>query len=322
MTALLTDPRFLNPEKAREWLETQRWRHGRVCPHCGDTDRANLVSLKGRAHRQGLYQCKSCREQFTVTVGTVMERSKIPLNKWVAAMHLMCAGKKGTSAHQLHRMLGITYQSAWFLAHRIREAMRADGLIPMGGGGRIVEADETYFGKVHKSKRRTTRTSGKPFTKSGKSGPSNKRAILALVERGGSVRSFHIERATRETITGIVRENVERESRLHTDESRLYSNADGHFVGHERVRHTAGEYARGYVHTNTIEGYFSIFKRGMKGVYQHCAERHLHRYLSEFDYRYNHRIARGVDDEARTSKLVRQAEGKRLTYRAARNANG
>jgi hypothetical protein len=247
---------------------------------------------------------------------TVMERSHIALHKWLLAFALMTASKKGISAHQLHRTLGITYRSAWFMAHRVREAMRAGGigsLPPMGGEGKIVEADETYHGRIDKPKTKTTR--GAPYLKSGKA--ANKRAIIALVERGGSVRSFHVAVADKETVSKIVTDNVSRETRLHTDESRLYLGADAHFASHETVKHSAYEYARGDVHTNSAEGFFSIFKRGMRGVYQHCKEKHLHRYLSEYDFRYNYRVALGFNDGDRAALAVKNAAGKRLTYRQA-----
>lgn len=248
-----------------------------------------------------------------MTVGTVFERSKIPLNKWMLAVHLMCASKKGMSAHQLHRMLGVTYKTAWFMAHRIREAMRDDARGPMGGEGQIVEADETYFGKTEYQPKLNTR--GQPFTKKGKGGPSGKRAVVALVERGGRVRSFHVDKANAESVREIVVTNIRRESRLHTDESRLYTVVGTEFARHDTVRHSAKEYARGDVHTNTIEGVFSIFKRGMKGIYQHCAEKHLHRYLAEFDFRYNNRVKLGINDTMRAENALKGISGKRLTYR-------
>lgn len=311
----LTDPVFQDADKARAFMERERWPHGPTCPHCGNADKAKVTALQGKAHRPGLYQCKECNEQFTVTVGTVYERSKIPLNKWLAAIFLLNSGKKGTSAHQIHRMLGVTYKTAWFMCHRIRESMREEGLEPLGGAGKIVEADETYFGNVPEAKRLTKTTSGRPFTKSGKPGPANKRAIISLVERGGRVRSFHPAVADASAVVGIVTENIHKESRLHTDESRLYTVVGGQFAKHETVRHTAKEYARGDVTTNSVEGYFSIFKRGMKGVYQHCGEKHLHRYLAEFDFRYNHRTALGFTDGERAALAIRNASGKRLTYR-------
>lgn len=313
MSAALDNPIFTDADKAREHLEAQRWPNGAICPHCGNADPAKITGLKGKAHRPGLYQCAECREQFTVTVGTVFERSKIPLNKWMLAVHLMCASKKGMSAHQLHRMLGVTYKTAWFMAHRIREAMRDDARGPMGGEGQIVEADETYFGKTEYQPKLNTR--GQPFTKKGKGGPSGKRAVVALVERGGRVRSFHVDKANAESVREIVVTNIRRESRLHTDESRLYTVVGTEFARHDTVRHSAKEYARGDVHTNTIEGVFSIFKRGMKGIYQHCAEKHLHRYLAEFDFRYNNRVKLGINDTMRAENALKGISGKRLTYR-------
>jgi len=312
MTDLLKNPIFNDETAAREWLEARVWPEGPTCPHCGNADKAKIKALQGKAHRPGLYQCAECREQFTVTVKTVFERSKIPLTKWLAALFLMTASKKGVSAHQVHRMLGVSYKSTWFMMHRLREAMRSGGLEPMGGKGVIVEADETYFGKadtMHVSKQRR----GRPYTKRGK--PFNNRPILALVERGGPVRSFHIAVANQESVCQIVRENVKQESELHTDESLLYAPRLTRIRDHKRVKHTAGEYVRGNVTTNTIESYFSLFKRGMRGVYQHCSEKHLHRYLAEFDFRYNNRIALGVDDVARAATLAEGISGKRLTYR-------
>jgi transposase-like protein len=245
-----------------------------------------------------------------------MERSKIPLHKWMMGFYLMCASKKGISAHQLHRSLGITYQSAWFMCHRIREAMKDGGIVPMGGGpGSVVEADETYFGPIEEEKRRSKTTTGRAFTKRGRSGPSNKRAIVSLVERGGTVRSFHVGVADKPTVMKIIRENISEKARLHTDESSLYSGADRMFASHETIKHSVKEYARGDVNTNSVEGFYSIFKRGMKGVYQHCAEKHLHRYLAEFDFRYNHRTKLGIGDIDRTFAALRGAEGKRLMYR-------
>lgn len=311
----LSEPRFTDPDAAREWLEARRWSHGKTCPHCGNADQSAITGLKGKAHRPGVYQCNACREQFTVTVGTVMERSKIPLHKWVLATHLMAASKKGISAHQLHRMLGLTYKTAWFMAHRLRAAMApgADAG-PIGGEGKTVEADETYFGKTQESKP-SPRRKGLPYTKGGKSGPSNKLAIVSLVERGGSVRSFHPAVATKPVVTAIVKANIARESTFYTDESGLYRGLSAHFAEHSTVKHSVGEYVRGNVHSNTIEGYFSIFKRGMKGIYQHCGEKHLHRYLAEFDFRYNNRVKLGCSDYERSCRLVEGMEGKRLTYR-------
>ena len=263
-----------------------------------------------------MYRCaeKECRKDFTVTMKTVMERSKIALHKWLQAFHLMCSSKKGVSAHQLHRTLDLTYEAAWFMAHRIREAMRAGGLASLGGGGGIVEADETYYGDID---RPVLRANSRAV-----SGP-NRRAtsapIIALVERGGNVRTFHAPVADKVSVTKIVRENIARETRLHTDESRLYTGSAKHFDAHKSVKHSIEEYVRyedgEAIHTNSAEGYFSIFKRGMRGVYQHCKEKHLHRYLAEYDFRYNHRIALGFNDGERAALAVKNAAGKRLTYR-------
>ena len=315
MSADLQNPIFTDETKAREALEAMRWPDGPTCPHCGSVE--GIAKAQGKAARPGLYYCAACNDQFTATVGTVMERSKIPLTKWWLAMHLIGTSKKGISAHQIHRMLGITYKSAWFLCHRIREAMRDDndpGFDPLGGKGKVVEADETYFGPVDERKPSKQRK-GRPYTKGGRSGPAGKRAVVALVERGGRVRSFHPATADGDSVTAIVLDNIRRESRLHTDESRLYMFPGAEFKAHETVTHSHKEYVRGDVHTNTIEGVFSIFKRGMKGIYQHCSEKHLHRYLAEFDFRYNNRTALGVDDVTRVAKIAKGIEGKRLTYR-------
>jgi transposase-like protein len=302
-------PHFRDDQAARAYLESVLWPEGPVCPHCGVINHAYATK------RPGVFRCaeSKCRKDFTVTMRTVMERSKIPLHKWLQAFHMMCASKKGVSAHQIHRTLGIGYEAAWFMCHRIREAMRDGGLSPLGGEGQIVEADETYFGKVDKANRRTKTTSGRPFTKSGRA--SNNRPIVSLVERGGNVRSFHVAVADAENVAAIVNENILRETRLHTDESRLYTKVGANFAKHETVNHSAKEYARGDVTTNSVEGYFSIFKRGMRGVYQHCGEKHLHRYLAEYDFRFNHRVKLGFNDGDRATLAVKGAAGKRLTYR-------
>jgi transposase-like protein len=301
---------FRDDDAARKFLETILWPDGPICPHCGTINRAY------KTKRPGVYRCasKECRKDFTVTMKTVMERSHIALHKWLQAFHLMTASKKGISAHQLHRMLNIAYQSAWFMCHRIRECMRAGGLAPLGGEGKIVEADETYYGKTE-TPRVSPQRRGRPYYPRGSRGPKDKRPILALVERGGSVRTFHVPVADQATVEKIVAENIAHESRLHTDESRLYFRASDLFATHETVKHSAGEYARDDVHTNSAEGYFSIFKRGMRGIYQHCAEKHLHRYLAEYDFRYNHRVRLGFNDGERATLAVKGAAGKRLTYR-------
>lgn len=312
----LDSPIFTDPEKAREHLEAQRWPNGPVCPHCGNVDRERITSMKGKAHRPGLYNCMECRKQFSVTVGTVFERSKIALHKWLLATFLIASSKKGMSAHQLHRMLGVTYKTAWFMAHRIREAMKEDVSShgPIGGEGKTVEADETYFGK-RETPRVSPQRKGRPYTKGGKSGGAHKMVIVGLVERGGKARTFHVEGATKAIVREVLFRNIPRSTVLYTDESKLYPDTGKEFAGHETVKHSAGEYARGPVNTNSIEGYFSIFKRGMKGVYQHCAEKHLHRYLTEFDFRYNRRAALKISDTERTAQLLAAIGGKRLTYR-------
>lgn len=302
-------PQFQSETEARKYIEALRWPGGRICPKCG------TVGAEYETKREGRYRCgsKECRKDFTVTTGTVMEATHIKLTVWVMAFYLMAASKKGMSAHQLHRSLDVTYKTAWFLAHRIRAAMASGGLAgPIGGPGQIVEADETYYGKVANPRTMTTR--GRPYLKRG-AGVANKRAILALVERGGSMRAFHVAEANAATVEKIVRENVDRRSRLHTDESRLYPKIGAEFATHETVQHTAGEYARGDVHVNSAEGFFGVFKKGMTGVYQHCSEKHLHRYVVEYEFRYNHRTKLGFSDVQRAQRAIEGAEGKRLTYR-------
>ena len=305
MTADLTNPIFTDEAKAREWLEARRWPNGPVCPHCGAPDERvrKMVGVEDKdgRERQGLYQCNQCHGQFTVTVGTLYERSHIPLHKWLLATHLLTSSKKGISAHQLHRMLGITYKSAWFMAHRIREGMTTTDSGPMGEGGGTVEAYETYIGR-------------KPGRKKQR-GAGHKMAVMSLVERNGTVRSFHITDFDGKTLSDILEKNVSLDAHLRTDEAPTYGQYGHHFASHETVNHGREEYVRGDASTNTIEGYFSIFKRGMKGVYQHCGEKHLQRYLNEFDFRYSNRSALGVDDAERTERAVKGIEGKRLTYR-------
>ncbi len=308
-----TEPHLQSPEAAREWLEAVRWPEGPVCSHCGTIGHAY------KTKRTGWYRCaeKECRKDFSVTTGTAMERSHIALNKWLIGFYLMTSSKKGVSAHQLHRALKMDYKSAWFMAHRIRECMRQGGFAPpMGGAGKIVEADETYYGKPETPRVSPRRErEGRPYKMRAK----NTRPIVALVERGGSVRTFHVPVADQKTVEKIVTENIARESRLHTDESKLYFNASSMFAAHETVTHSHDEYVRyedgRAIHTNSAEGYFSIFKRGMRGIYQHCAEKHLHRYLAEYDFRYNHRVRLGFNDGERAVLAVKGATGKRLTYR-------
>jgi transposase-like protein len=306
------DPIFHDEAAARTWFEKARWPKGPICPKCGT---AKHYATK----RVGVYRCgnATCRKDFTVMTGTVMERSHAKLTQWAAAFHMAASSKKGFSAHQLHRELGCQYNTAWFMHHRVREAMRRGGLdLPhMGGEGKTVEADETYYGDIPEANRPKFTTLGRPFSKSPYYAIGRKRTIIALVERGGDVRSFSVPSATSEIVADIIRKNISRESRLHTDESKLYHVAGREFAAHDTVKHADKEYARDDVTTNTVEGYFSIFKRGMRGNYQHCAEKHLHRYLAEFDFRYNHRVRLGYNDGDRAAIAVKNADGKRLTYR-------
>lgn len=316
----LTNEIYTDAEKAREHLEAIHWPNGPICPHCGNSDETRITKLAGKSTRPGVHKCNECREPFTVTVGTVFERSKTPLNKWVLAAHLMASSKKGMSAHQLHRMLGVTYKTAWFMAHRIREAMKEDvkSSGPLGGEGKTVEADETYIGK-RETPRVSAQRKGRPFTKTGKGGGAQKRIVVGLVERGGKSRMFHLNDATKETVREVLVRNVSRDSNLYTDESRLYTVVGKEYSMHKTTKHSAKEYARRegdvVVHSNTIESVFSVFKRGMVGIYQHCGEAHLHRYLAEFDFRYNRRAALKVSDAERAEDLLRGARDKRLTYR-------
>jgi transposase-like protein len=300
--SVLSKPYFHDETAAYAFLEGLLWPNGPTCPHCGNANADKIGVLKGKTTRPGLKKCYACRSQFTVKVGTVYEASHIPLHKWLQATFLLTSSKKGFSSHQLHRLLGVTYKSAWFMTHRIREAMRAGKMPPLGGEGKAVEADETYIG----------RKDGTPV----KAGVGHKRAVVSLVERGGSVRSFHVDRTSVAEVGKIVVANIDRESALMTDESKLYWQVGKRFSRHEVVKHRDGEYGRGDATTNTIEGFFSIFKRGMKGVYQHCGEKHLHRYLAEFDFRYNNRIALGTDDVVRTDQALKGIVGKRLTYKS------
>jgi transposase-like protein len=313
-SSILSRPYFHSVPAAIAHMEKILWSDGPVCPHCGTV--GNATKLQGNATRPGVWKCKErlCRKQFTVTVGTVFESRHVPLPKMLQAAYLMACSKKGVSAHQLHRILGVTYKTAWFLAHRIREAMRDGSLAPMGGAGSVVEADETYFGKQEEPEPSPQRK-GRPYRTRWGAGPAGKRAVIALVERGGQVRSFHPQQADGVTVAAIVSKNIARETRLMTDESRLYHRVGRLFASHETVTHSRGEYVRGDVHTNTIENYFSVFKRGMRGVYQHCSEKHLHRYLAEFDFRYNRRSALGIEDTERTRSAIAGIVGKRLTYR-------
>lgn len=304
----LSNPIFQDETKAREWLEARIWPDGPTCPKCGVVNEATL--MKGETTRPGLYQCNACREPFTVTMNTLYERSHIPLHKWLFATHLLMASKKGMSALQISRMLGISYKSTWFMCQRIRESLREtkDELPPLGGQNKVVEADETYIGG--KAKNRAFRQ------------PRPKEAAFALVERGGKVRSFHLPKVSAKTLRPILVSQVSRKSYLMTDQATVYPKIGEEFSGHGTVNHSIDEYVRhgGFMHTNTVENYFSILKRGITGTYHHVSQQHLKRYLAEFDFRYNERKGLGVTDTERMEKSVQGIVGKRLTYR--RTGNG
>ena len=310
----LTDAIFNDEDAAREHLESIRWANGIFCPHCGSTE--NIRLMQGKSHRKGVYQCNACTDPFTVTVGTVMERSHIPLAKWVLGFHLMAASKKGISASQLGRMLGVTYKTAWFMSHRIRESMTVIAPEPLGGEGKIVEADEAYHGRVKVPIPSKTRR-GRPFTR--KDPTKQKRAIVALVERGGEARAEHVPHVTSLNVREVLMRHADAQSRLQTDESNFYRSVGDEFASHETISHRDREYARGDVTTNTVEGFFGVFKRGMVGIYQHCGEQHFQRYLDEFTFRYNTREKLGFTDDMRASRAIKGADGKRLTYRRISN---
>jgi transposase-like protein len=316
--SILSEPHFHNEAAAIARLEAIVWPDGPVCAHCGGVDR--ITPVKGG--RIGLRRCGDCKKQFTCKVGTVFESSHVPVHKWFQAAHLLASSKKGISSHQLHRTLKVTYKTAWFIAHRLREAMRDGSLAPMGGSGKVVEVDETFIGRLE----------GQP---KGKDGYAHKNVVLTLVERGGSARSFHIDSTSIAQIVPILRANIAKESDLMTDEARHYMAVGKEYTSHEAVHHAKDQYVRYWnevtdktrpdgkpvvettvITTNTVEGFYSIFKRGMKGIYQHCSEKHLHRYLAEFDFRYSNRVALGVNDDARTARTLKGISGKRLTYRA------
>jgi transposase-like protein len=314
MASVFSNQRFHDEEAAFAALEAIMWPDGKPphCPHCGVPDRANRLAVQTSKPSKrnpkgkpvyGLWKCYACRSKFTVRKGTIFEESRLELHLWFQAAFLMCSSKKGVSANQLHRTLGVTLKTAWFVAHRLREAMAEGNLNPFGSDGGPVESDETFM----------TRRRRKG---DGRLADTYKTKVLTLIDRNtGRAKSAFIPNLRRETIMKIVNENVSREARMMTDEARHYLGAFKDFAGHETVDHGKEEYVRGDAHTNTAEGFFSIFKKGMKGVYQHCSEKHLHRYLAEFDFRYNNRIALGVDDIRRTEQALEGAKGKRITYR-------
>ncbi|OCC24149.1 transposase [Croceicoccus estronivorus] len=305
--SVLSKPYFHDEEAAFRYLESIVWTDGATCPHCGGVDRITKVKANPEKRiRVGLWRCGDCKKQFTVKVRTVFEHMRLPLHKALQAVYLMTSSKKGVSAHQLHRVLEITYKTAWFLSHRIRESMRSGDLAPMGGDGGIVEIDETFIGHD-----RTIKPKG---DKKGR-GFHHKYKVLSLVDRNtGRARSMVVDSLRAADLTPILQANIDYEAFVVTDEAGQYRFLDQHFAQHDFVSHGRGEYGRGQIHTNTIEGYFSIFKRGMKGVYQHCGKKHLHRYVSEFEFRYNNREANGFNDRDRSREALRGIVGKRLTY--------
>lgn len=304
MSVNLTNPIFNDEAAALQHIEASRWNGEPFCPHCGST---RVIRMGGKT-QAGMFLCNDCRDKFTVRTGTVMERSHVPLHKWLLATHLMAASKKGMSAKQMERMLGVTYKTAWFLCHRIREAMAGSAPTgPMGGAGKVVEVDETFVGGKEKNKHESKRNRDWSAT-------GNKMAVVALVEREGAVRSFHVANVTGPTLRGVLVQNVSRDSWLMTDELGGYKKVGREFASHSAVSHSAGEYARahGFVHSNTAENFFSIFKRGVIGTYHHLSAAHLHRYTAEFDCRYN---TRGLTDGERAAVILKGGEGRRLTYR-------
>lgn len=315
--SVLSDSHFHDETAAYAFVEARVWANGITCPHCGNADEGKIGKLAGASTRIGVRKCYACRKPFTVKVGTIFESSHVALRLWLQAIFLIASSKKGVSANQLHRTLGVTLKTAWFMGHRIREAMREGGLGPLGGNGSIVEADETYHGNTKEiSKPATVEGSNRIYKR--RQPLYKKRAILGLVERGGKVRTFHIAQATKENVAKLVSENVHHESKLMTDESRLYREVGKQFTSHDATAHGEGEYVRyegdTIIHSNTIESYFSVFKRGMRGVYQHCDEKHLHRYLAEFDFRHNTRVGLGIGDVSRAAMILSGVVGKRLTY--------
>jgi transposase-like protein len=317
---VLNHPRFHEEQAAYDWVEAIVWANGRVCPHCGVFDRSG--PLKGKTNRIGLYKCYACRKPFTVKVGTIFEDSHAAMHLWMQAMYLMCSSKKGFSTNQLARTLGVHMKTAWHMTHRIRLAMgdHSDVFGPIGGAGQTIEVDETFWGRKegaeHVDPWQFSNAGG--WSKGGRGAPGRARPkvpVVTLVERGGKARSIKAENVTARELRRIVFAHADIRSDLMTDQARAYRGIGRAFRSHESVNHSINEWVRGAAHTNTVEGFFSVFKRGMRGTYQHCAERHLHRYLAEFDFRFNNRVALGVGDEERTDRLIRGIVGKRLTYR-------
>ena len=298
--SILSRPEFHNEEAAYAYVEARIWANGRVCPHCGVVGKSSKMG--GKSTRVGAYKCYACRKPFTVKIGTIFEASHVPMNLWLQAIYLMCASKKGISSNQLHRTLGVTLKTAWFMSHRIREAMRDDNLAGFGSGGGVVEVDETFIGREPGMEK--------------KAGYFHKMKMLTLVDRTtGRAKAIVVDDLKVATLMPIIRENIDKEATIYTDEAKQYTRIGRAFAHHDFTTHKDGEYVRGDVHTNTVEGYFSIFKRGMKGVYQHCGKRHLHRYAAEYEFRYNNRKALGIEDSQRTDHVLASVSGKRLSYK-------
>lgn len=301
--SILSRPEFHDEQAAYDYVESKIWPNGPVCPKCGENER--ITKMQGKSTRIGTYKCRACRKPFTVKVGTIFESSHVKMNLWLQAIYLMCASKKGISSHQLHRTLGVTLKTAWFMSHRIREAMRDNDLASFGSGGGAVEVDETYIGRDQTIKPK--------HEKKGR-GYHHKFKVLTLVDRdSGRAKSMVVDKVNAKTLIPLVNAYLAKEAVVYTDEAAAYNSMHKHHE-HKFVRHGLGEYGRGEIHTNTIEGYFSIFKRGMKGVYQHCGKQHLHRYLAEYDHRYNYRQNNGFTDTQRADEALLKVVGKRLTY--------
>lgn len=314
MKSVFEQKHFKDEAAAYAYVEARIWPNGPVCPKCGENKR--IGKLQGDSTRIGVHKCYACRKPFTVKVGTIFEDSHVPMHLWLQAMHLLCSSKKGISANQLHRILGCTLRTAWFIGHRIREAMKDDGSSdPLGGEGQTLEIDETYLpARKINDDAPATFTNGKGWARRRGPQPGSIK-VVTLVERKGRARSIKVENLTATNVSRIVMENADLKSALMTDEARFYPRIGKQFASHETVVHSKGEYARDHVNTNTVEGYFSVFKRGMRGTYQHCREQHLHRYLSEFDFRYSNRVALGIDDVARADAALRGIVGRRLTLK-------
>jgi transposase-like protein len=304
--AVLTAQQFLTEETAFAYVEARLWPNGPICPHCGEAER--IGRLTGKTTRLGLHKCYSCKKPFTVRMGTIFEDSHLPLHLWLQIIHLFCCSKKGIATRQIQRMLNCSMKTAWFTGHRIREAMKENrGLFtpPLGGAGKTIEADETFIGRKAVSRAYEA--------------PAPKQAVMALVERNGRVRSFHVPNVTAKMLRPLIGRHAHRDSRFMIDEATVYTGIGWNFASHQTVMHSAKEYVCGEAYTNSVEGYFSILKRGIYGVYQHVSETHLKRYLCEFDFRYSNRIKLGVDDVARTDLALQGIKGKRLTYQTTRS---